>query len=361
LLTGGHAATTALATIQALKKDKDHNWSISWVGPKKAVESSGIAPFELKLFPTLNVSVYSIISGKLQSKFTRHTIPALFKIPISFVQAFYYILKIRPQIVVSFGGSVALPIVIVSWLLRIPVIVHEQTVAAGLSNTVASYFARKVTLARADSLSYFNPQKTIVVGNPLIDEVLTVKRQNVLKKPTVYVTGGSRGAQRVNTVIFAALPELLKHFRVIHQTGVFDFEKAKSLKSLLSLEEQERYEIHSFINPLEIGTIFQKTTILIGRAGANTVGETIALAIPSIFIPIPWSRHDEQTKNARFAEKLGIATVLPESQLSVESLVKAVSETMKKWNVMTAHGKQSAHIDRDASKLLVSVIVQELS
>lgn len=315
-------------------------------------------PFELDLFPKLGVTVHSIVAGKLQSKFTRYTIPSLLKIPVGFVMSISLIRKIKPEVVLSFGGFAAVPVVMAASLLRIPVVLHEQTVAAGLANRITGFFANKIALARSESKIFFQRAKCIVLGNPLMQEILAVKPTNILPDtPVIFVTGGSRGAQRVNNPIFMALPQLLNSYKVIHQTGQLDFQKALNIKEKLSSSEQKKYDVRSFIPPSEIGSVYAKASLVVARAGANTVSEVMALGIPSIFIPIPWTRADEQTKNAKQAESSGLSLLLPESRLTSETLVDAIETVRKNWkNMSLSHDNKNVELDRTAAQRLVQVI-----
>lgn len=261
----------------------------------------------------------------------------------------------------SFGGFAGVPVVFAAYILGIPIVLHEQTVAAGLANRVTGFFASKIALARVESKQFFNRKKCVVIGNPLMSEVLRVKTKDSLPQiPTIYVTGGSRGAQRINNPVFVSLPKLLSKYKIIHQTGLLDYEKALTVKSKLEKRLQSRYEIHAFINPVEIGNIYNKSSLVVGRAGANTVSEVLSLGIPSIFIPIPWTRANEQTKNAEHAQKTGVSVLLPESRLNPEIFVQMVNSVFKKWNKMYELGRirLNENMDKNAAKRLVAVLLE---
>lgn len=318
-------------------------------------------PFELELFPKLGVKVFSIIAGKLQSKFTRHTIPALLKFPIGFIQAVQLVHQIRPDIVLSFGGFASVPVVFAAALMRIPIVVQEQIVGAGHANKFTSYFATKIMVARKESLVEFPKNKTVLLGNPLMKEILKVNAKTHLPKtPVIYVTGGSRGSQRVNRVVFQSLPHLLPKYRIIHQTGLLDYAEAKDIRESLPRELKEHYELHDFVNPLTISRIYSDADIVVGRAGANTVAEIIAMGIPALFIPIPWTKADEQTKNARYAESLGIAQVLLEVNLTKENFLSHIETIHKTWHKMIASVDRDTNQDRIAAHSLAQYLLKIL-
>src|SRR5688572_25348723 len=110
LLTGGHAATVGIAVVEELKERLDKNVDIYWIGSRRAMEGSKSSTLEYKIYPNIGVKFYSIDAGKIQTKFTRYTIPSLVKIPVGFIQSFFLLLKIWPKVVLSFGGYASFPV-----------------------------------------------------------------------------------------------------------------------------------------------------------------------------------------------------------------------------------------------------------
>src|SRR6185369_7004805 len=108
LLTGGHAGATAYAVTEEIISKK-LNWKLYFIGSTTAIEGKKIATYEEKVLPTLGVKYISITAGRVQRKFTFWTIPSLIKIPVGFIGAFYQLIKINPDIVLSFGGFVGFP------------------------------------------------------------------------------------------------------------------------------------------------------------------------------------------------------------------------------------------------------------
>ena len=320
LLTGGHAGTPALATVDYIKKHKD--WEISWAGTSRAIEGKEVKTLESKIFSKLDVNYFEIESGRLQKRFTKHTILSLLKIPRGFWDSYKLLTKIKPDIVLSYGGFISVPVVISAWLQGIPVVIHEQTVAIGLANKICAPFATKIAISRLETKKYANPAKVVHTGNPILENILNVKRKGS-KKKTIYITGGSRGALRVNKVIFDSLKILTKKYTIIHQTGDLDIGFAKKIRF-------NNYEPTNFTNPKQVHKIYESADLIVSRAGANTVAEIIYHKIPSILIPIPWTRYDEQNKNAKLAKKTGIAEILTEDNLNSKNLIKLVEKQINK-------------------------------
>lgn len=330
-----------------------------WIGPQNAFSHKGTSPFELDLFPKLGVTVFGINAGKLQSKFTRYTIPALVRLPLGFWEAYKLVKEIKPKIIISFGGFVSVPVVLVSKLFNIPVVIQEQISGAGLANKITSHFAKKIFVARETSIPFYPKDKTLLIGLPISQEVQKIKPKRVMSKPPVlFVTGGSRGAQRVNNLIFECLPNLLEEFIVIHQVGNLDFELANKKRGELSDKMQKRYMVYSFIEPQKMHKLYEEVDILVGRAGANTVSEAMTANIPSIFIPIPWSIGDEQTKNAMYAQKYGIGFLLKEENMNKANLLSVISKIKLNWKSIKEKALQNKVQDKFASKRLRDEIVK---
>lgn len=357
VLTGGHAATTAISVIKEIKKSHS-NWKLFWIGPKSAVEGKFVPTLASTIMPTLGVTYLPLTTGRLQRRFTIWTIPSLLKIPFGFIQSIDLLLKTHPKVVVSFGGYASVPVCYVAWFLRIPVFIHEQTVAVGLANKLTSFIAKKIFIARIESSRYFPKKKTVLIGNPVSPEILKIKPKVKLSKtPTIYITGGSSGAQRINSLVAESLYDLVKKYKVIHQTGSLDFDKFKELRAQFPSDLKERYEARDFINPEAVPDIFAKSDLIISRGGANTLSEIMVTKTPSIIIPIPWTAYDEQTKNAKIVENTGIALVLEEKNLTPKNLLDSIDHVVQNWSKMTRNSDPSlANLDRQASRKLVGYL-----
>lgn len=356
VLTGGHAATTALATIAALKKLRASE--IYWIGSRYSMEGKRVESIESTTFPSLGVKCRWLVSGRLQRRWTRHSLFSLLKVTVGFLHALIVLALIRPDVVVSFGGFVALPVVFWAWLFRVPVVVHEQTMAAGLANRFSAHFASKIAISRAESSKFFPEGKTVLIGNPVSDDFFKIKPKVVGGTPVILATGGSRGSQIFNQHIFNIVPELVKNYCVIHQCGELDIRKAQKIRNSLPVHFRKRYEVVSTIPPLSMPEVFSKADVIVGRSGANTVSEVIASMKPAIFVPIPWVQHDEQTKNAQLAVKLGLATIIKQGELSPKALLSAIDRVAKKRGEITLSDNRIRNLDRRAADRLAAMALE---
>lgn len=356
VLTGGHAATTAVAVVEEIRSQKK-DWKLYWIGVENAIEGKKVVTLESEVLPRLGVKFLTLITGRLQRRFSIWSIPSLLKIPIGFIQSLYYLIKINPKVVLSFGGFASFPVVFNAKILGIPVIIHEQTSAAGRANLASSKFATKVTLARSESLKYFRNSECVVIGNPIMKEIKSVKPLRSLKTtPVIYITGGSRGSQSINEVVEEILKKLLTKYKIIHQTGGLDYLKFSGIKQKLPQALRENYEVFIRVNPLEISEIYSKSIIIVSRSGANTVSEIMAIKRPAILIPLPISYLNEQMENAKVASKWGIARIIPQDKLTAEKLFTSIEDLISDIPNIIKKIKDKKSPDFGASRKLVSLL-----
>lgn len=361
VLTGGHAATTAISVVEEIKR-RSLDWQLYWIGPKYAIEGASIQTSASRILPTIGVNFKPIIAGRLQKKWTIWTVPALVRVPIGFIHAAIHLTKIRPKVILSFGGYSALPVVVMGWLMRIPVIVHAQTVVVGLANMASVYFARKIAISRKESKILLPEDKITLTGNPVMKSITAIKRKAVMgSPPTIYVTGGSTGSRQINRIIDQTLENLLKENRLIHQTGEIDFPLFLKRKKNLESALRENYEIHAFIEPEHMHRIYNLADIIISRAGANTISEIAIIHRPVLLIPHPKVNFDEQLKNADLAQQDGFAKILFESELTPNSFLSKISEIKKDWQKIVRSENKLSKLDTGAAGRIVDLIQETLA
>jgi len=331
LITGGHA-TPGIAVVEELKKTHP-SWKVIWVGRKYALEGSHAQSGEYQLISTMDILFVNLTTGRWQRSFSLYTIPSLLKFPIGILQSFLILRKYSPALIVSFGGYIALPIALAAYLLRIPLLTHEQTHKPGLANAIIGAFAKKICVTFPETLSFVSPKKGVVTGLPIRSEILKpslhpsfpTPEENV---PIIYMTGGSTGAQSLNEKLFTIIPTLVKDMIIIHQTGDASFEKAKRIKRELGVGKS-RYIIAPFFQTRDVAWIYHHAAVVVGRSGANTVFEVSALHKRAIFIPLPWAGGDEQTKNAHWLASSGSAIVIQQDTLTIDTFKKAMTELLQ--------------------------------
>lgn len=358
VICGGHLTPT-LALIDELISKKD--LKIIFFGRKYATEGSKNLSAEYQVVSKLNIKFYSIIAGRLQRKFTKFTIPALFKIPIGFGQSLLFLLLTRPHIIVSFGGYLSLPVVFAGWLLGIKSITHEQSITLGLANKMNSLFVEKIYLSWPQTIKFLNSQNHQVIGNLtrkaiFKKETSTSKIQKFFIESTeklILVMGGNQGSHYINNLIFDLLPKLYG-YRLIHQVGTAnykgDLDKAKAInkKNYLPLE---------YIDQENIGAIFSRADLIISRSGANTVWDLAICAKAAILIPLPIAASGEQEKNAQILEKAGSGIVVNQKDLNANKLKARIDYLFKNLAKFQKNAQNfSQTLPKDATTILESEI-----
>lgn len=322
LITGAHPAPAIAMTDEVLK----HRGTIVvFVGRKHAQEGDPALSFEYQeIKKRQSVRFINLPAGRLTRRLTARSLKQILLIPWGFLMALATVAQERPDVVMSFGGYIALPIVCAAWLLGVPVYTHEQTIAPGLANVWIGRLARRVFVAFPQAADAFDREKTTVVGNPVREAVFKgVPSLDIgVDRPLLFVTGGSLGSHSINVHIEAILPELLKEFDVVHQTG--DTQEFQDYERLAKLQN-DHYKVYKQISTFDIGQIYATAKLVVSRAGANTVSELCALHLPSVLIPLPWSARGEQEKHAQFLQDEGVALVVNQKEPST-SLLAAIRE-----------------------------------
>lgn len=342
LVTGAHF-TPAVAVLEELKKYP--NAQVVYVGRKKTLEGDRTISIESQALPSLGIKFIPITTGRLQRAFSIYTIPSLFKIPVGFIQALFIILSQKPDVILSFGGYVGAPLVITGWLLSVPVIVHEQTLVSGLANKISAWFADKIAVSFSNMVK---GEKVILTGNPIRREIIEISRGGKRTHSTILVTGGNQGSHVINLAVEEVLEELLKIASVIHVTGDNKYKDFERLKS----KEGDRYQVIKWVGE-EWGKVLLQVDLVVSRAGINILSELAYLGKPALVVPIPYLYGDEQNKNAKFFEGLGLVKILPQSQLSGNNLLKNIISMLKDLpNLKEKAKKAKKIIIPDAAKRL---------
>ncbi len=352
VVCGGHHNSTLVVAEEL--REKGHE--IFWFGHKYSMlgdrnPSAEFLEVSRKGFPFVEIQ-----AGKWQpnSRFWQN----LLRIPLGFWESFREISRIEPDLIVSFGGYLALPVAYAGSLMGIPVVTHEQTTVAGWANRMIGLVAKKIFLTFESSANYYPKNKAVLTGLPLRPEIFkSGKKLFQNKKKTIYITGGKQGSHAINEAVFKILPRLLERFNIIHQVGsttLFnDIEKAAQIKAGLA-EKGKNYLPKEYFFEEEIGSVFNSADFVVSRAGAHIVYELLALGKPAILIPLPNSSHNEQNENAKMLESLGLAKVLPQAELEKGGLGEAVEEMVE--NFKNYRPSKEIKILSDSAELMVQEI-----
>lgn len=310
--TGGHIFP-GVAVANILKSGND--CKLVWIGGAKGPDAGFLKPY--------GIEFKGIPAGKFRRYFSLKNISDIFKIAGGFFASLFILIKLRPAAVFSKGGFVSAPPCFAANLLGIPVITHECDFSPGLATKINALFAKKILISYPDTANFFKPKykdKIVYTGNPVRSEFYNAdaeKGKSFLQyngqKPILLVLGGSLGAAQINSLIEENIEFLSQNFFVVHQTGEADIRAAEDLLEKLKKELPalaQNYNPFAFIKN-EMPDVLAASTVVVSRAGANTVWENAAAGKPMVLIPLEkGSSRGDQIENAEFFSRHGAAIIL---------------------------------------------------
>ena len=302
--TGGHIFP-GLAVAESLR---EAGWRVHWLGVPDNMESQWV--------PQRGFAFEPVEFGGVRGKGIVSLALLPMRLLIAFWQSIQVVRRVKPDVVVGLGGYITFPGGMMSVLLGKPLVLHEQNSVAGMANRVLAGVADCIFTAFPNVL-----KKAVWVGNPL--------RQDFLNKPApaerfagrsgplkLWVVGGSLGAQALNEIVPKALALLPEYKRpvVVHQSG------AKQIDALRANYEKAgvQAELTPFIE--DTAEAFAQADVIICRSGASTVTEIAAIGAAAIYVPFPFAVDDHQTTNAQFLVAQGGGWLMPQADLTPESL-----------------------------------------
>jgi UDP-N-acetylglucosamine--N-acetylmuramyl-(pentapeptide) pyrophosphoryl-undecaprenol N-acetylglucosamine transferase len=330
--TGGHIMPN-IAIIDDLKASfppSRGELGILYFGGRSGMEAALLEP--------LGVEYRGIFCGKLRRYFSWQNFIDVFKTPIGFFQAFFALVRFRPQAVFCKGGYVSFPVAVAGWMARIPVILHESDVIPGLANRLSARFSRIICVSFEESRKYFPSKKVLVTGNPVRREIVRGNKEDGktftgLKEnlPTILVIGGSQGANVINKAIFAALNELLEKYQIVHICGKDNLKGDEEISGFLGSDSGKfahRYRAFDFVGA-ELKHLYALSDLIVSRAGANSLAEIAMLGKPSVLIPLGTkASRGDQIVNAEVFSKSHASVVIGEDELTAENLAAAIAKLM---------------------------------
>ena len=364
--TGGHTSA-GLAVAEALAAG---GAEVHWIGSHEGIEARRV--------PEAGVAFYPIATGKLRRYWDRKNVSdLLLRVPVGFVQSWRLLRGLRPAVLFSTGGFVSVPPALAARALGIPIVIHEQTAVPGLANRITARFAARIAVsfpqvsvphgASPKSGGGFPADRVVLTGNPVRREVLGGSREAALAHfgfdaavPLVYVTGGAQGSHRINRVVGDALPRLLAICQIVHQCGdsaeTGDLPWLQERAGALPAGARPRYAVRSYVG-VELRDVYAAAALVVGRSGAGTVTECCSLGVPAVFVPLPGASGDEQTANARLVEAAGGAVVVPQGDLTAESLVDTLTRLLADRAGLQAMGARARALAvPDAAQRLARII-----
>ncbi len=249
------------------------------------------------------------------------------RLGLSVPQAFALLVARRPAAIFTTGGYVAIPTLLAAWLLRIPSVLWEGNVVPGRSVRFVAGLASVLAVSYAETAAALDDRRSYVTGTPIRslagvdpDEA----RERFGGRPgerILLVFGGSQAVKRINDAVVAALPRLVERVRVVHVTGDAGYASALTAREALPADLRDRYRPHAFLHGDDMTAALAAADLAVGRAGASTIAEASAFALPMAIVPYPHAA-GHQRRNAELQAAAGAAILIEDEDLDADRLVE---------------------------------------
>jgi UDP-N-acetylglucosamine--N-acetylmuramyl-(pentapeptide) pyrophosphoryl-undecaprenol N-acetylglucosamine transferase len=319
VITGGGTAGHITPNLALIPELQQRGWTVHYIGSKKGMERelAGRLP---------GVTYHGISSGKLRRYLDPKNIVDPFRVMAGAAQATRLLRKLKPKVIFSKGGFVSVPVAYAARLAGVPLVLHESDITPGLANRLAMPSATRICTTFPETAERLG-SKARHTGTPIRSELFEGEARRGLARcgfavgglPVLLMMGGSLGALSINAVLRQALPKILRNFRVVHICGKGNIDE--------TMKGTPGYAQFEYVGE-GLADLFAAASLIVTRAGANSIFEFLALKKPMLLIPLPLSAsRGDQIENAKSFFHQGIARVLPQEDMDANSLYDAVLDT----------------------------------
>ncbi|MBI5589590.1 MAG: undecaprenyldiphospho-muramoylpentapeptide beta-N-acetylglucosaminyltransferase [Deltaproteobacteria bacterium] len=317
--TGGHLFP-AIAIAESFLEKNPRN-SVLFVSTGRAFEKTVLTEHGFRL--------ECITAEGIKGKGIRHQLRALSRLPKGVMEAWRILRKFVPDLVIGVGSYASGPLILAAWILRIPIVLHEQNIQPGITNRILFPLAARVHVSFPNTRFRTRSPKIRLSGNPIRKKILECASRSLSPESgagicrrlfTVGIIGGSQGAHAINQAVIQALSMLKDHdgYHFIHQTGQSDEGMVRDAYRHYGISGTVR----SFFQDMTV--CYQQADLMICRSGATTVAEIMAIGKPAIFIPFPHASDNHQVLNAGRLVQSRAAEMILESDLTGSVLAERI-------------------------------------
>lgn len=346
ILSGGGTGGSVTPLFQIYRSLKGQ-YDFLFVGTYSGIEKAMVAKE--------GILYRAILSGKWRRYFSVLNFIDVFKIFFAFWQSLFVLMKEKPKVVISAGGFVAVPLSIAAWILRIPVIVHQQDVIPGLANKIMSKVAKIITVTFPSALNYYG-KKAKLIGNLSPDiNLLSFDKKLILDKygienndlPLILILGGGTGSLFINKLVASSLSDLSTFARIVHICGQSDranVELKTDIKNYTKLDFVEHQDALALIN---------FSDLVISRCGLGVLTELAVFKKVAILIPMP---NSHQEYNALEFEKKQGALVLPEEDLSPIKFISEIKKVLQDENLRESLSQNISTVIKSGNDAMITIL-----
>jgi UDP-N-acetylglucosamine--N-acetylmuramyl-(pentapeptide) pyrophosphoryl-undecaprenol N-acetylglucosamine transferase len=354
--TGG-GIYPALAAATELQQAGIRKEDMLWIGTKGEMEET--------LVPRAGLRLETISGGAIAGVALPTKVKNGARLAASLPKTWQIVRRFRPDVMFMTGGYMAAPITLACRAQGVPIAIYLPDVEPGASIRFALPFARKIGATTAGSAQFVPPQKLVVTGYPVRPELRAatgLSKVEALAKfdlqpgrPTLFVFGGSRGAQAINRALMGILPELLQQAQVIHLSGTKTWPDVEANWQTLTTEQKLWYRPYPYLHE-EMGAAYRAADLVVARAGASMLGECPAFGLPAILIPLAWAWRYQKV-NADYLVERGTAVQLTDETLA-EKLLPTILNLLADTAALSHMSQAAKALDKpDAAKELARLIL----
>jgi UDP-N-acetylglucosamine--N-acetylmuramyl-(pentapeptide) pyrophosphoryl-undecaprenol N-acetylglucosamine transferase len=347
--TGGHVYP-ALAVAAELQ---GRGYDIHWMGTAAGLES--------RVVPEAGLPLHTLTVRGIRGKGLVARLGAVFALLGALLEALRLLRSIKPRVVLGMGGYVAGPGGLASWLLRKPLVIHEQNSVAGTTNRILYRFARRVACAYPGAFS--GDRRARQVGNPVRSDLLarageTVENFEGQRPLHLLVLGGSLGAQALNEVMPEAITRVARNrpLQVRHQTGVRHIDVVREAYACV---EGVDVEPSAYIE--DMAAAYSWADLVVCRAGALTLAELTIVGCPSILVPLPQAIDNHQLHNAEWLVSSGGAELMPQADMTSQDLAQRVLALIAEPSRLRAMAAAARNVAAPDAAQAVADICEEVA
>ncbi len=343
--TGGHI-TPLVAVAEQLRSRA----TLLWLG--------GYGDLAVRAAREASIDYRAVASGKWRRYWSIENFFSPLWLVFGIIQAIYYLVRFQPQVTFAKGGFVSLPTVLASWLLGVPIVIHESDAVMGWANRWSSHFATKICLSYANTDGLLPAKQAVILTGVPTQSVFAkkapVRHQFSSRKPQkLLIMGGSQGARAMNRIVDQSLGQLRRRYAITHLTGQADF-------SHFCDRIGPAYQPKAFISPEKMAEALLAADLVIARASGSALAEIALIGRPAILVPLPQAANHHQQANARVWVRAGAAVRLDEPQLTPQTLLAAIAGILEHravWKKMVQAAQSLAQpaAAHDIARLLVRI------
>lgn len=342
--TGGHV----FPALACAREFQSRGYKVHWLGTPRGIEND--------LVPEAELPLHRIDISGLRGKGKVALLKAPWSLTISLRQALAVLRRVNPVCVLGMGGFVTGPGGLAARIRGIPLIIHEQNAVVGTANRMLTPLAKRVCEGFPETFPASS--KRLTTGNPVREELFQCASDRAPlngRRVNLLVLGGSLGAEPLNKLLPQALAQVAEELRPViwHQAGRDHAQSTEQRYRQAGVDAQ----VMPFIS--DMAQAYTWADMVVCRAGALTVSELTAAALPSFLIPLPHAIDDHQTRNAEFLVKEGAASLLPQKLTSETKLAEQLSEVLLHRDMLREMAGHARRLARpDATRAVVDACLE---